>query len=47
MGNIHAVRRFLFAREFENGVETADWLVGNDDESAILVRSVTVIGRRI
>jgi len=47
MGNIPAVRGFLFAREFENGVETADWLAANDDESAILVRSVTVIGRRI
>ena len=47
MGNIPVVRRSLFAFEFESGVETADWLVGNDDESVILVRSVTVIGRRI
>ena len=47
MGNIPALRTFPFRSEFESGVKTADWLVGNDDVSVILVRSVTVIGRRI
>lgn len=33
MGNIPALRRSVFALEFESGVETADWLVDNSDES--------------
>ena len=47
MGNIPALRTFPFRSEFERGVKTADSLVDNDDVSVILVRSVTVIGRRI
>lgn len=47
MGNIPALQHFLFAHDFERGVETADRLIDNDDDSAILVRSVTVIGRGI
>jgi len=41
MGNIPALQHFLFAHDF------ADELIDNDDDSAFLVRSVTVVGRGI